>query len=145
MKKIFFVAGIALIGLGAAFAQDKKQAVPATTTQQESSVKSARTTNARKINPEKIAEIRTTRLNNEVTLTDDQKKKVNAVFLAEAQSNQGRAAMREETGKQLKAILSAEQNKKMEAVQAERNQKMQERRAMKAEPVAAPGKTESVK
>lgn len=143
MKKIFFAAGIAVIGLSAAFAQDQKKTTPISANQQESTAKSSRVAGARNLNPQKVAEIRTARLNSEVTLTEDQKKKVQEVFLQEAQNNQGRAALREETNKQIKAILTAEQNQKMEAAQAERNQKIQERRAMKAEPVAAPGKAES--
>jgi len=65
-------------------------------------------------------------------------------FLKEAQENKGRAINREESSAALKALLTAEQNQKMDALQAERKQKMQERRAQRSEQKAAPASAQDV-
>ena len=145
MKKVFFVASIALVGLSAAFAQDKQQSAPAAQQTKGTSVSRVqRADGIRSVTPEKIAETRTARLNKEVSLTADQQKKAYDLFLKEAQENKGRAMNRQETSTELKAILTAEQNQKMEAVQAERKQKMQERRAQRSEQMVAPATSDKV-
>jgi len=75
MKKIFFVASIAVVGLSAAFAQDKKAAAPVMQSAQSSSGQLQRADGVRSASPEKVAETRTARLNKEVSLTADQQKK----------------------------------------------------------------------
>jgi len=144
MKKIFFVASIAVVGLSAAFAQDKKAAAPVMQSAQSSSGQLQRADGVRSASPEKVAETRTARLNKEVSLTADQQKKVYDHFLKEAQENKGRAINREESSAALKALLTAEQNQKMDALQAERKQKMQERRAQRSEQKAAPASAQDV-
>ncbi len=126
MKKILFVAGIAVIGFSAAFAQDIKQS---TKTASSSEVKQSRVTEgagARKADPQTIAQRKTERLNKELSFTEAQKQKVQAVFLKEAQETNGRAALRKETEDQLKAIFTAEQNQKYEAMKESRQQAIME-------------------
>lgn len=124
MKKILFVAGVTIIGLSAAFAQDVKQAEP---------VKSSRTSfQARprvseKISPEDAAQRRTDRLDKELSLNTDQKKKVYDIFLKESKENQGRLVQNAEVDEQLKTVFNEEQNQKYEALKSERKQMMQQR------------------
>lgn len=133
MKKILFVAGITVIGLSAAFAQDVKQAqTPAAATQQSGRAGITRS------NPEEMAKVRTSRLNKELTLTDDQQKKVYELFLKESQENQGRSLQRQEIDDQLKAILTPEQNQKYETMKTNRQNMM-----MKKTGRAASGKTQA--
>ncbi len=127
MKKFLFAAGITLIGLSAVYAQNmqKKAAV-----QSETSVKAQPTVRkaTQSRSPEQVAEMKTTRLDKEVGMTAEQRKKVYDVLLKEAQQNKGRAALRQETNTEIKSILTPEQNQKLEASQAERKQMMMERR-----------------
>lgn len=125
MKKILFVAGIALAGFSAAWAQEIKQ----NTQSQQGEVKQSRAVdNARmsRIDPETMAQRKTERLNKELSFTEEQKQKVHAVFLKEAQENKGRAVQHKETDEQLKAIFTAEQNQKYEALKERRKQAMTE-------------------
>jgi opacity protein-like surface antigen len=127
MKKVLFVAGIAVIGFSAAFAQDIKQSTKPTTSSSE--VKQSRVTDGaamRKADPQTIAQRKTERLNRELSFTEDQKQKVHAVFLKEIQETNGRAALRKETEDQLKAIFTAEQNQKYEAMKESRQQAIME-------------------
>lgn len=126
MKKVLFAAGITLLGLGAVYAQNmqKKAAV-----QSETSVNAQparRSVQAR--SPEQVAELKTTRLDKEVGMNPEQKKKIYDILLKEAQQNQGRAALRQETNTQVKSVLTPEQNQKLEAKQSERKQMMMERK-----------------
>lgn len=126
MKKVFFAAGITLLGLSAVYAQNmqKKAAV-----QSETSVNAQ---HARKSlqarSPEQIAEQKTVRLDKEVGMNADQKKKVYEILLKEAREHKGRAALRQETNTEIKGILTPEQNQKLEARQSERKQMMMERK-----------------
>lgn len=127
MKKILFAAGISIIGLSAVYAQSQQkkeaaQAQTSTTTSAQSLRKSAQRS------PEQIAEMKTARLDKEVGMTAEQRKKVYDILLKEAKDNQGRAALRQETNDQVKAVLTPEQNQKLEAGHAERRQMMMQRR-----------------
>jgi opacity protein-like surface antigen len=124
MKKILFVAGITVIGLSAAFAQDVKQAEPAKATR---TSMPARPRVGEKISPEDAAQRRTDRLDKELSLNADQKKKVYDVFLKESKENQGRMVQNQEVDKQLKSIFNEQQNQKYEAMKTERRQMMQQR------------------
>lgn len=123
MKKILFAAGISILGLSAVYAQNMQKKAGAQTQTSNASSRSQQTRN-----PEQIAEMKTTRLDKEVGMTADQKKKIYDIFLKEAQENQGRAALRQETNTQVKGILTAEQNQKLEARQAERKEMMMQRK-----------------
>src|SRR6218665_600715 len=125
MKKIFFAAGITIIGLSAAFAQEVKQT--ATPQKSTSATGLTRVRDNRNASPETAAQRRTDRLDKELSLTDDQKKKVYDVFLQQSKENQGRPVQSEAIDNQLKGILNAEQNQKYEAMKAERKQMMQQR------------------
>lgn len=125
MKKLLFAAGITVLGLSAAFAQEVKQASPANT--QKNATMMRERGSQQKNNPEAAAEKRTERLEKELALNADQKKKVYDLFLKEAQDRKGRMVQNSEMDTQLKAIFNEEQNKKYEAMKAERKQMMQER------------------
>ncbi len=126
MKKILFAAGISLIGLGAVYAQNQQNKAAAQTQTSNSATPAARSRQMR--SPEQIADMKATRLDKEVGMTADQKKKVYDIFLKEAQENQGRAALRQETNTQVKSILTAEQNQKLQARQVERQEVMMQRK-----------------
>lgn len=124
MKKILFVAGVTVIGLSAAFAQNVKQA---------ESVKSARTSSpgqarvGERTAPEAAAQRRTDRLDKELSLNAEQKKKVYDLFLQESKENQGRLVQNQELDEQLKSIFNEEQKQKYETMKAERKQMMEQR------------------
>lgn len=126
MKKILFAAGISLIGLGAVYAQNQQNKAAAQTQTSNSAAPAARSRQTR--SPEQIADMKAARLDKEVGMTADQKKKAYDIFLKEAQENQGRAALRQETNAQVKSILTAEQNQKLEARQAEQKEVMMQRK-----------------
>ena len=126
MKKVLFAAGITLLGLSAVYAQNMQKKAAA---QSETSVNAQpgrRGVQTR--SPEQVAELKTSRLDKEVNMTAEQKKKIYDILLKEAQQNQGRAALRQETNTQVKSVLTPEQNQKLEAGQAERKQMMMERK-----------------
>jgi protein CpxP len=125
MKKILFVAGVTVIGLSAAFAQDVKQA---------ESVKATRTSSPararmgeQQASPEDLAKKRTERLDKELSLNADQKKKVYDLFLNESKERQGRLVQNDELDEQLKGIFNEEQRQKYETMKIERKQLMQQR------------------
>lgn len=124
MKKILFAAGITIIGLSAAFAQDIKQTAPVQSAQPATQ---RMREGQRSISPEGAAQRRTERLEQQLGLTADQKKKVYDLFLKQSQENQGRVIQSEETDQQLKAIFTAEQNTQYETMKAERREMMQSR------------------
>ncbi|WP_118972755.1 hypothetical protein [Taibaiella koreensis] len=124
MKKILFVAGIALTSLSVAFAQEMKQDQKMAPAKQDRATEAA----AVKRSPERMAQHRVERLDKELTLSADQKQKLNALFVKEATADNGRAIQRKETETQLKAILTPEQNQKYEAVKADRQKMMMQRR-----------------
>jgi opacity protein-like surface antigen len=124
MKKILFVASITVIGLSAAFAQDVKQAEPVKATRTSSP---ARARVGENVSPEDAAQRRTDRLDKELSLNADQKKKVYDVFLKESKEKQGRLVQNQEVDDQLKSIFNEQQNQKYEAMKMERKQMMQQR------------------
>lgn len=124
MKKILFVAGVTIVGLSAAFAQDVKQAEPVKSTGTSMPAR-ARVTD--RISPEEAAQKRTDRLDKELSLNADQKKKVYDLFLKDSKENQGRLVHNQELDEQLKSIFNQEQNQKYDAMKAERKQMMQQR------------------
>ncbi|WP_157977004.1 hypothetical protein [Taibaiella helva] len=135
MKKILFVAGITLTGLSVAFAQEMKQDQKVAVTRQSRNVDGV----VRK-SPERIAQHRVERLDKELTLSADQKQKLNELFVKDAQANNGRAIQRKETENQVKAILTPDQVQKYEAAKAERKQIMMQRRQQTdLQQKAAPG------
>jgi protein CpxP len=127
MKKVLFAAGITLLGLSAVYAQNlQKKAAVQSETSARTAQPSGRNIHAR--TPEQIADAKTARMDKEVGMTADQKKKIYDILLKDAQQNRGRAALHQETNTQVKSVLTPEQNQKLEARQAERQQMMQERR-----------------
>lgn len=136
MKKVFFAAGIILTGLTAAFAQDLKQS----TNQQTQRIQQTKQVREmRKVSPEEVAQRKTDRLSRELSLNEDQKKKVHDVLLKEAQDNQGRAAQRQQVNEQLKGIFTAEQNQKYESLKNEKKEMMKQRMEMRSDRKMAPG------
>jgi periplasmic protein CpxP/Spy len=126
MKKLLFAAGVSIIGLSAAFAQQVKQSAPATTTQTATTNSGPREMR-RTVTPEQAAQRRTDRLSEELSLSADQKKKVYDVFLKQSNENQGRLSHDGQVDNQLKSIFNDEQNKKYDAMKANRMQMMQQR------------------
>lgn len=124
MKKILFVAGVTIIGLSAAFAQDVKQAEPTKSTR---TSYPARARVGEKTTPEAAAQRRTDRLDKELSLNAEQKKKVYDLFLQESKEKQGRLVHNQELDEQLKGIFNEEQKQKYESLKAERKQLMEER------------------
>ena len=123
MKKILFVAGITVVGLSAAFAQDVKQAEQVKSTK--TSVVRAR--EGQRMSPEEAAQKRTDRLDKQLGLNAEQKKKVHDLFLNDSKERQGRLAQNEKLEAQLKEIFNEEQNQKYEALKSERKQMIQQR------------------
>lgn len=134
MKKILFVAGITLTGLSVAFAQEMKQDQKVAATRQ------SRSAEVVKRSPESVAQHRVERLDKELSLSAEQKQKLNELFVKDAQAVKGRSVQRKETETQVKAILTPVQVQKYEAVKAERKQVMLQRRQQAGlELKAAPG------
>lgn len=129
MKKALIVAGVALAGFTAAFAQDIKQKPAAqaqaapTTHMRAVDIDKA----TRRVEPETIAQRKADRLDKELSFSAEQKQKVQALFLKEAQENKGRARYNKETDEQLKAIFTAEQRQKYETMKNQRKQEITER------------------
>lgn len=124
MKKILFAAGITIIGLSAAFAQEVKQDAPV---KRSATIQGQARQSRVEISPEAAAQRRTDRLNTKLNFSEDQKKKVYDLFLKEGKANNGRMAQSPELEKQLKAVFTAEQNKQYEAMKAERMQMVEQR------------------
>lgn len=134
MKKILFVAGITVVGLSAAFAQEVKQA-PQRVTQNTVAPRSAQ---MMKVSAEEMAQKRTNRLDQELKLNADQKKKVYDLFLKESNEHRGRvSANGGQMDEHLKGILTAEQNQQYETIKNERQQRMRERVSIKRSGVKA--------
>jgi protein CpxP len=125
MKKILFVAGITIVGLSAAFAQEVKQAAPAQAAP--ANVRGAVRQGQVQVSPEMAAQRRTDRLNSKLNFSDDQKKKVYDLFLKEGQANNGRVGQTPELEAKLKAVFTGEQAKQYEAMKAERMQMVEQR------------------
>lgn len=140
MKKLLFAAGILVVGLGAAYAQSKV-ATPQT---QQAQKQTERTVQAeRKMDPKVIADRKTERMEKALELTPDQKAKIHAIYLEDAQQAQGRAALRQQTNEQVKAVLTEDQVQKMDAADAARKEKMKSKmQKRKAYQKAAPGEVQ---
>jgi len=144
MKKILFVAGVSIIGLSAAFAQQVQQAqqAPAKTEQQsaESRLRHSRTDvqPTQQLSPEANAQRRTDRLEQQLGLSGEQKTKVYELFLKVSKENNGRLVQNESTDTELKKIFNQEQNAKYEAMKAERQQMMQQRTSTRSADLQSP-------
>lgn len=135
MKKILFVSGLIFLGTVAAFAQEQQM----NATQAPQNRVTLRKAERNSMSPEQRAEFQTKRLDKTVTLTEEQKARVKAVYLKEAQQNQDRVALRQSTQKEIKSILTTDQNQILEAANKEKMAKMRERRALhRSELKAAP-------
>lgn len=122
MKKILFAAGITVVGLSAAFAQDVKQTTTAPT-----ATKRIERPHTTKATPEVIAKARTNRLSKQLSLNSDQEQKVYDIFLKHAQASSGRSVQRDELDKQLQSVLTPEQNKKYDQMKEEGRKNTMER------------------
>jgi hypothetical protein len=137
MKKILFVSGVLLISIAGAFAQGQKKNAQATP---QSRVE-LRKANKSQMGPEERATLRTQRLDKIVQLNSEQKAKVRAIYLKEAQQNQDRARLRHSAQKEIQAILTADQNHSLEMANQEMMNAMRERRSVeRSELKAAPQK-----
>lgn len=127
MKKLFLTLAIAVMGLTASYAQTAAHKDKAT--------------------PAQKAEKSTEKLQKELSLTADQKKKVYAVELdkfqkaetlhkssheAKAAHKEKQKAIKKETEAKLDNILNAEQKKKLNAIHAEKKAKKDKKKAGKA-------------
>ena len=79
------------------------------------------------LSPEEIAKVRTSRLDKVVSLQADQKDKVYAIYLKEAQAAKDRAARNDEARNEIKSVLNEEQNTRLTEYQKERMDKMRQR------------------
>lgn len=140
MKKLFFAAGILLAGLGVVYAQSK---ITAPTDQQAVKQVDRIDKAERKTDPKVMADRKTMRLEQTVQLSPEQKEKVHAIYLNEAQQLQGRAVLRKETQESVRKVLTAEQIQKMDMEQAARKEYrkvgMENRKATQK---AAPGEVQ---
>lgn len=138
MKKILFVSGLLLTGIAGAFAQGQKiNKTPVPQNRVE-----LRKANKSRMTPEERAALRTRRLDKIVRLSSEQKAKVQAIYLQEAQQNQDRMELRRSTHKEISSILTADQNHALETANQEKMAKMRERRSLqRSELKAAPQKT----
>ncbi|RYZ52317.1 MAG: hypothetical protein EOP49_09720 [Sphingobacteriales bacterium] len=141
MKKILFVAGVSIIGLSAAFAQEVQQA-PAKTAKPsaESRLRQSRASAqpTQDISPEANAQRRTDRLEQQLGLSGEQKTKVYELFVKVSKENNGRLVQNESTDTELKKIFNQEQNAKYEAMKAERQQMMQQRTSTRSAELQSP-------
>ena len=112
MKRKILVLGIAFLGYYTiSYAQERKMQQP---------VRQRTEMRAQKMSPEQMAEKRTERLDKIVGLNADQKVKVHAIYLNQAKETQERMSVRKEDQKEIKSILSADQNQKLQEVKKER-------------------------
>lgn len=129
MKKILLSAAVIAVCAGSGFAQEKtinerpKQEVSANHSRAE-----MRKARVQKYTPEKIAAIKTERLNKAISLTDDQKKQVNSIYLGEAKQHKERMARRAATEKKIQSVLTNDQVQKYQTVKKERMVKMKQMR-----------------
>lgn len=132
MKKLFLGAGILLfaIGAGSSFAQNKT-----TDTSSQNAGHSRVETRAERMKnmpPEKIAAIKTARLDKAVGLTAKQKSAVNTIYLSEAQQSKDRQAAHQESEKKIEAVLTKDQLLKLQDFKKERMEKMRTERQERA-------------
>lgn len=125
MKKILFVTGICLFSTFELLAQSNVE-LPANQTQTQE-----RTKERAQRSPDEIATMRTTRLDKIVELNEEQKTKIKAIFLKEAQENKGRAMQNKETHKAIESILTETQIEKLKAVKQERMERIKSRKAQR--------------
>lgn len=140
MKKLFFAASILIAGLGAVYAQSKVEAVkPQQSVKQMDRAMKAE----RKMDPKMVADRKTDRLEKAVQLSPEQKQKVHAIYLEEAQQVQGRATLRKATNENIRQVLHPEQIQKMDAEQAIRKEhKKAAMESRKSTQKAAPGEVQ---
>lgn len=119
MKRKILVLGIAFLGYYTiGFAQERTIHQP---TRQMTEMR------AQKWTPEQIADKRTQRLDKAVGLNADQKERIHAIYLQQAKESKERVSVRKDDQKEIKSILSPEQNQKLKEMKQERMEKMSDR------------------
>lgn len=115
MKKLLFAAGLLCFGLSTTtlFAQEIKQ--PTTSSQTKS-----------RLDPKRMAAMKANRLENELSLTADQKAKVEEI-LSSVTMTGDRQIVEKETEQKIRAILTPEQNKKYDEMIAKREEMKKQR------------------
>jgi Spy/CpxP family protein refolding chaperone len=109
MKKLLFAAGLLCFGLSTTttFAQDVKQGSNQT---------------ASRLDPKRMAAMRANRLEKELSLTPEQKTKVEAILSTVVITPENREAVEKETEQKIKAVLTPEQGKKYDDMIAKRQE-----------------------
>lgn len=132
MKKILLGAGVILfaIGAGSSFAQNK---TTATTTQNAAHSRvEAKKAAIRNMPPERIAAIKTARLDKAIGLSEQQKVAVKSIYLNEAKQNKDRIAGHQATQKKIESVLNKDQALKLQELKKERMDKMRSQRTERA-------------
>ncbi len=125
MKKLILAAGFSVFGFVAAHAQSVQST---TTTPTPVATRPA----MQNMDPDRMAEMRTTRMDRMVKLTDDQKKQLHHVYLDEAKSNAGKPMDRSrlmQLSDKEKTILTPDQQKQFQTTVDQKKQAMMQRRA----------------
>lgn len=113
MKKLLLAAGLLFFGLSGTFAQELRQ--------------SATPQTASRLDPKRMAAIRTNRLEKELSLTAEQKSKVQDIFSQISADPQNRHTAEKEAEQKIKAILTPEQAKKYDDMMAKREEMRKEK------------------
>ncbi|KAA5536582.1 hypothetical protein F0919_02620 [Taibaiella lutea] len=110
MKKLLFAAGLLCFGLSTTttFAQDVKQ--------------DGNQKTASRLDPKRVAAMRANRLEKELSLTADQKTKVESILSSVVMTPDNREAVEKETEQKIKAVLTPDQVKKYDDMIAKRQE-----------------------
>jgi Spy/CpxP family protein refolding chaperone len=146
MKKLLFVAGMFTLGCTATFAQDVKASAPMPASSAKMAV-GAPTVSNRTMDPKAIAQMKSARLERDLSLTPEQTAKVKAIFEAQAPDPAKRMTENVETEKKIKAVLTPDQVTKFDAMRAQREEMMKARkdRAMQQQIQAQPAQAQPAK
>lgn len=117
MKKIILMAGIALFTSTIGFAQSSGRVI------NRSTVKAQKVGN---FDPNQVADKRTERLDKIVSLTPEQKEKVRAIYLKDAENRKERVAANSNTQAEVESTLNDEQKHKLDEVKKQRMEKMKD-------------------
>lgn len=138
MKKILLSAAMLAFVTTGGFAQNTTTSPQTAVNRQATSQRlEARRAQRANMTPEDMAKLKVQRLDKTVSLTADQKKNAEAIYLKEAIAHKERMAQREETEKQINALLDKNQIEKLDAAKKERMVNMRNREIRHSTPVQA--------
>lgn len=118
MKKILFAAGLLTLSFSTSFGQEATQVSPAQRT--------AGTSQMSRLDPKKMAAMRANRLEQELSLTPDQKTQVESILSNVVITPDNRQTIEKETQQKIRAILTPEQNAKYDEMIKKRAELKQE-------------------